>query len=294
LDYDICRDRNQNIMYRIIYLAIPALLLSSCVPQKKYAALKAENESLQSSMQANTSVQRAKNEEIDMAHQEIQQMHQQVEQQETKMREMEELLSMMNEEGKAPDPEQLRIMEERRIQEREMERMKMEQSGQNMELENALGQNLMQLRFQKSALKSALSAYTGSKVEIIENPSMIIVSVKNSMLFTEGTSNISASGETFLNRFSGALSTKNDLGFSIDGISGGSNADDLMSAGTKANALAAKLNAFGSVKKSFDAVTARACEDSKSGKVTSCDRTEFVFEIDYESVINAMQPASFR
>lgn len=265
------------------------LILSStsCVSKKKYAALKAENESLHSVENSLEALNAARKTDAD-AMRAREELHRgELDELKRQVKILESQLG--NAASPFPRPEQLEQIERERIQEHE-QKMLQSMSGQGgSQMEVKLNQMESAMRITENSLKGTMSSYGYGTVNVERIGKYLVVSVKNELLYSADGSKLTASGETFINRFLPSLKTADGLTLSIIGVADTDESAARMAAQQKSNTLYAALNKNLDFAK-CDAITSvLACEKSLGGKKNHCSRTDIVFDYDNDALIDSMK-----
>lgn len=265
------------------------LMLSStsCVSKKKYAALQAENESLHSVENSLEALNAARKTDAD-AMRDREELHRgEVDELKRQVKILEAQLGGSS--GLVIRPEHLEQIERERVQEHER-RMLQSMPGQGASaMEVKLNQMESAMRITENSLKGTMNSYGYGTVDVERIGKYLVVSVKNELLYTADGSKLTASGETFINRFLPSLKTAEGLTLSIIGVSETDESAARLSAQQKSNTLYAALNKNVDFAK-FDAITSvLACEKSLGGKKNQCSRTDIVFDYDNDALIDSMK-----
>ncbi len=258
------------------------LLFTSCVSSKKYSDLQSKLEQYESSGAIAETTDKDQKMQIHGAQAQIQEM-------ELEIRSLIEKMSEIESQQEAiqfsdMNPEQLAMPERKMMEDRHNREMNMHEQESNQEFDQMMNVNARQLQSLKTTLTGALSYYAEPQVSILDKGSRIMVLVSDKLLFNEDKSRLTAQGETFMNRLYSALKEQDDRPFKIYGMTGATQDDDLDLASAKAMMVAKNLNAKGGLKQMV-AAGAQACNMSGSGRNSACDRVEFIFEYNFDQII---------
>jgi len=275
-------------MNKPVLFALTALVAVSCVSKKKYAELQAEMEQMQTMETVNTSLQ-SRMEAMETGHQmEIKELQRQLE--ETHMMLKEKDMELHAHEMGALSPEERQRMEEERRRQQEMEMQRMHENPQNQGFEAALAKSESEERLLKSTLEGALQAYSAPKVLIEKRGSRVVLSVQDDVLFTDGNGQVSAGGETFINRVAASMKVNNDLEMFVIGIADAQSSEAMTKAMNKAGLLASRMaQMIPAVAAKAPLTGAKDCAHSFSERTTNCDRVEIVFAPDYEAALDNLR-----
>lgn len=275
-------------MKSVITIVLASALLSSCVSSKKYSELESEVEQLRTSqnivsaLQSQASSKPVEGEAEDPRLQDLS----------MQLKDAHNEIRLLNEQIKAADMpplsmEQLGMLDQERMQKYELEMMKMHQANQGSESREMIAKNEDQLKTVNTAATIAMDPYKNGEVLIEHIGSKVVITVKDNTLFSTDKSSISASGQTFINRFLPVLEVSRGLELSVVGIC--DNHDGKSAAANRATVLDKEL-LKSSTYKSFDALVAsQTCENAASGRKTNCDKVEIVFETNNEEALKLMR-----
>jgi chemotaxis protein MotB len=273
-------------MKYILYVSLAAITLSSCVSNKKYAELESEVERLKSTELALSSVSDRASAPMDPEENpEILALRRMVEDahQEMGMLKAEMEVRNMNE----MTPEQQRMWEEEKSRMHHEEMLNRDSQNEVKKSEEAFGATESRLGLTHRAATGALSKYESGEVIVDKMGSFIVITVKDKTLFSTDKQSISASGETFVNRFSPVLEMARGSKIYIQGIS--ENLDGRSDAFAKALVLDMKLGSL-STYKTYDAlIGAQTCDNAKSKRQSGCDKVEIIIEGDYDEAMNLLR-----
>ena len=252
-----------------------AIAMTSCVSNKKYAELEAENTRLKAIESAVASINQASERSVMLpSHGELDEMKDLRTQLHFANSEIERLnnkLSLLDQ-GEL-SPEQAALLHQQEMSRHEEEMMKANQQGFSKSDE------LIAMDFRKIAkAKTAAQAVFAddNQVTITQTNTGLVISAANDHLFGSDQNSVSASGETFLNRFVAVLEVSKGLDLSVVGVI--SQASKKLEAASRASELDKKLlnnptyKTFGASIESVD------CDHSYSGSKAKCDRIEFVLQ----------------
>lgn len=276
-------------MNKVLILAVIALASVSCVSKKKYAEMQAEVERMKTLEGVNTSLQsRMEAMEVEQQNQ-MKDLMRQLEEAHRMVKEKDLELHAKDASGLTPE-ERLRVDEERRRL-HETQLLEMHQKPPvNQQLDAILAKGESEARVLKSALDAALENYEPSKASVEKLGSRVVVSIQDNALFLEGNEQVSAGGETLLNRMSAAMKVRNDLRISIVGIAADESSEARSEAMKKAGILTERMvSAMPEVAAKAPLTGSKDCNHSYSGRITGCERLEIVFEPDYEAIIDTMR-----
>jgi chemotaxis protein MotB len=275
-------------MKTALSIAFASLLLTSCVSSKKYSALESEVEQLRTSQNILSALQNQANPERDGVMQEdprVDDLSMQLKDAHNEIRQLNEQIKAAN--MPPLSMEQLGMLDQERMQQHELDMMKMHQESQGTESREAIAKNETQLKNANTAATIAMEPYKNGEVLVELKGSKMIITVKDNALFSSDKSSISASGQTFINRFLPVLEVSRGLTLYIVGIS--DNDEGKLSASNKAAVLDKDL-LKSSTYKSFDAmIGAQICENAASGRKTNCDKVEIIIETNNEEALNLMR-----
>jgi chemotaxis protein MotB len=265
------------------------LMLSStsCVSKKKYAALKAENESLHSVENSLEALNAARKTDADamrareeLHRGELDELKRQVKILEAQLGGGSNLVIR---------PEHLEQIERERVQEHERRMLQSMSGHEASAMDVKLNQMESAMRITENSLKGTMSSYGYGTVNVERIGKYLVVSVKNELLYSADGTKLTASGETFINRFLPSLKTAEGLTLSIIGVAESDDSAARLAAQQKSNTLYAALNKNIDFAK-CDAITSvLACEKSLGGKKNQCSRTDIVFDYDNDALIDSMK-----
>lgn len=276
-------------MKQIILFSIAIISMTSCVSNKKYAALEAENARLK----AQAPAQEARSEaEASMLNQKLDQIRE-LEFQIKAMEQNEKEFRMMMEAGKItpPTPEQMRVYELQHMEELNKsmapgeDPMMREKSDMELEFERAAFENQMVVR----AMQASLKDFSDKQITYDQTGGRIAVCIASKELFEEGKTQLSDIGKSLVGRLSVSLAGGNPIYYRIAGVTNKDNPGDLTQASTRAaTVMAALKNEKGSVRLP-QSIGASTCENATGPTSMDCDRIELIFEQDYESIMGRLE-----
>lgn len=276
-------------MNKVLLLAVIALATVSCVSKKKYAEMKAEVERMKTLESVNTSLQ-SRMEAMEMEQQnQVKDLRRQLEEAHTMVKEKDMELHAKGVSDLSPE-QRLQLEDERRRR-HETQLLEMHQKPPvNQQLDAILAKGESEARMLKSALDAAFENYQPSKASVEKLGSRVVVSIQDDALFLEGNGQVSAGGETLLNRMAAALKVRNDLHIAVVGIAADESNEARSEAMKKSGILWERMvTIMPEVAAKSPLVGAKDCTHSFSGRITGCERLEIVFEPDYEAIIDTMR-----
>ncbi|MEQ9187165.1 MAG: hypothetical protein RLP15_05470 [Cryomorphaceae bacterium] len=274
-------------MKHIFILLTTALVITSCVPQKKFAALQAENARLIAMAPAAEAKAKLEASEVLKQQEEIQQLKAQVQ----ALAEAEKQYRSMMEAGEMPQPtpEQMRMQELKYAESMnkpiDPENGPMEH--ERSELQRQYEQAEFQQRMVIQAMRATLSDYKATQVSYDIGGGRSVVCISAKELFEPGKAELSEMGKGLVSRIAIALEGSAPLHYTINAITEG----DMNKAADQAGAVYAQLaKEKGNVRmpKSIGAVP---CDKAAGITKISCDRIELSLEQDYELIMGQVNTA---
>jgi flagellar motor protein MotB len=265
-----------------------AVAMTSCVSNKKYAELEAENTRLKALEAAVSSINKESerpfpepeanlihDEELKVLRKESHFLHGEIERLNAKVN--------LLDQGDL-SPEQSALLQQQEMSRHEEEIMKANQQGFSK------SDDLIAIEFRKiSKARTAAQAVFAddNQVTITQTNTGLVISATNDHMFGSDQNSISASGETFLNRFTAVLEVSKGLDLSVVGVSAQSSKK--AEASSRAAELDKKLLNNSTYKTFGASIESVDCDHSYSGSKSKCDRVEFVFQPDLDEALRLKQ-----
>ena len=276
----------------LLVISASALMLTSCVSNKKYAELESEVERLRSTEAVLAAVSKKpmtdehdpmdpeNNPEIITLRTELENVH----------KEMNDLRMKMDAKSAGDMTEQeYAIYEQEKMRAHEMEMMELHQQPQTemKESERLFVEQNQKMNFVNKAARAAFVDYKNNEVTIDEKSMYTVITVKKSLLFSSDGNSISASGQTFINRLKPVLEISRGTELSLNGIA--SNAEDKETAFHTANVLDQELTKLRTYKTFAAPVMVMECDNALSGRKSNCDKIEIVIRPKLDEAMKQMQ-----
>jgi flagellar motor protein MotB len=289
---DICRLKFDIMKAFSLLIAASALLLSSCVSNKKYSELELEVERLRSTEAVLASVSQQQNIPIDPNGEhdnpEVEDLRRQLE---DFLKEMDRLKIELEARGASEmSPEELNRYEMDKLHAHEEEMMKMHQSGEGTGMkdsEKAISEQFRKLNLINKAAKAAMQDYGNNEVTVDEKGNYVVITIKQSRLLSSDKMSLSASGETFINRLKPVLEIARGSELRINGIA--DNSEERITSFNAASILDTELQKMSTYNTFSAPVMVADCDNALSGRKSNCEKVEIVFGPEIEEALQLMR-----
>lgn len=262
---------------KLTLLLIIASALTGCITKKKYAALEAELNTLRTQREIEEVSKTAETKTAEEYERTLDGMQ-------NEMREMYENMELAMQSYEAASGEAFDATKAREILQQERTEP-VENNEDQAKMLKALHEQETRMRFAKQAFDKVAKNYTSGQMQVVQKGGRLVVSISSALLFSRNESELSAVGETALNRLAAAFAVQNDFRVFAMGVS---ETKDDQSQLIRAYQVALGLAKRAEVQGKLIMPSSIPCASSYA-EFKTCDRIDLVLEQDYEAAVGNLR-----